>query len=83
MLVKHSNKIPELIKNLTGITDDMLQNNGICIIDALELLVHFIEDFSIVGYNISFDIDFINNQLSLIGKKPINNKSYDIMRYVK
>lgn len=36
-----------------------------------------------VGYNLDFDIKFINKALKTMGKPPLTNKKYDLLKYVK
>ena len=74
--------LPNQIKKLTGITETQLAN-GLVESLAIGRLVNFIGEDPIVGYNISFDIKFINEALKRQKKNPITNKTYDVMKYVK
>lgn len=63
-LVHFEGEIPLRIKNLTGITEDMLA-------DAPELediageVLEIVGNYAVVGHNINFDINFINQKLRM------------------
>lgn len=81
-LVKPSDSfdLSDFITDLTGITPEMIHNDGIDTESALHKLLDFVKDDLIVGYNVSFDINFIyDNVLNLFGAK-FNNNYIDIMR---
>lgn len=81
--IKIERKLPEEIKSLTRIDDEMLEEKGIPLKRALEEFIDFIGDTSILGYNVAFDIKFLNSSLEKEGLAKINNKVYDIMQFVK
>lgn len=82
-LVNYEGTLPKHIVSLTGITTDMLKKDGSDIAIVLKDFVDFLGDLDIIGYNIGFDIDFINIALSKSGLENLNNKRYDLMRFVK
>ena len=82
-LVNYEGTLPKHIVSLTGITTDMLKKDGSDIAVVLKDFVDFLDDLDIIGYNIGFDIDFINIALSKSGLENLNNKRYDLMRFVK
>ncbi|WP_243342566.1 type I-E CRISPR-associated endoribonuclease Cas2e [Anaerococcus sp. AGMB09787] len=82
-LIKTGQKIPEQIKTLTKIDDKILNREGQKIDQALEKFLDFIGDYPLVGYNLDFDIKFINKALKIMGKPPLTNKKYDLLKYVK
>lgn len=68
------NKIPKKVKELTGITDELLSEQGIGLKEAIESFIQFIGDSILLGYNITtfdnyaiaqacdkYQIDFSNN----------------------
>ena len=61
----------------------MLEEKGIPLKRALEEFIDFIGDTRILGYNVAFDIKFLNSSLEKEGLAKINNKVYDIMQFVK
>ena len=81
--IKIERKLPEEIKSLTRIDDEMLEEKGIPLKRALEEFIEFIGDTRILGYNVAFDIKFLNSSLEKEGLAKINNKVYDIMQFVK
>lgn len=81
-LIKQDIGLSEEIKNLTGISDKDLEN-GVDEKSAINDLIDFISEDILVGYNIDFDIKFLNQALKDQGRGKIANKTYDIMKYVK
>ncbi|WP_054252815.1 type I-E CRISPR-associated endoribonuclease Cas2e [Neofamilia massiliensis] len=82
-LIKIGKKLPKTITDLTGIRDADLEKNGQPLKNVLEEFKNFIKDLPLVGYNINFDIRFINKALESLEMDRISNKSYDLLRYVK
>ena len=82
-LIRSGKRIPEEITRLTGITEDMLQEGGVCPAEALEDLSNFIGTDVIVGYGAHFDIRFIQKAMDRINRPRIKNPVCDLMRYVK
>ena len=74
--------IPDEVCKLTGITDDMLRN-GHTLETSIRDLEAFIQGTVLVGYNISFDIRFINKALEKYCLEPIHNKTLELMREAK
>ncbi|WP_220728754.1 type I-E CRISPR-associated endoribonuclease Cas2e [Apilactobacillus xinyiensis] len=82
-LVQHAGSIPNSIQKLTGIDDTMISKNGYDISFVLKQFVEFIGNDTLVGYNVNFDIDFINNKLLSLKLDPIQNKYIDVLPLVK
>lgn len=82
-LIKYNKKLPLNITKLTGITNDLLAEQGEDLKDSLINFLDFIGDDILVGYNINFDIKFLNNNLDKMGLSRLNNKNYDLLKYVK
>lgn len=82
-LIKIDKAVPEEIIKLTGITDEILKREGVNISQGLEDLLKFIDGLPIVGYNVEFDIKFINKELLQLNKSKLINKHYDLMNYIK
>lgn len=81
-LIDIHKKIPDVIVKLTGITDDMI--DGACDLPlALNELLHFIGDLPLIGYNISFDVMFLNAARKKCGLTDISNRTVDLMKAVK
>lgn len=81
-LIRQEMNIPEKIRDLTGISDDDIKNGKDEQI-AINELIDFIGEDTLVGYNINFDIKFINEALKRQEKPKIKNMTYDVMKYVK
>ena len=75
--------IPRKIQELTGIDGQLLAENGKDIDSVLSEFVQFIEELTIVGYNIQFDIRFINKALKKMKQPKIKNKTIDLQKIVK
>lgn len=61
-LIVYSGTVPEMIKNMTGINEDMLKENGKDICDVLNGLFEFISGKTVFIYNSSFDIEFLRKE---------------------
>ena len=81
-LVKQERTIPEKIQELTGIREEEVQSGKDEKI-ALDEFMEWIGENIIVGYNVRFDIKFLNEALKRHGKGKLTNESYDVMQYVK
>lgn len=81
-VVKQEIDLSEKIRNLTGISYDEIKKGKDEKI-AINDLIDFIDENTILGYNINFDIKFINESLKRQGKSKVNNMTYDVMKFVK
>lgn len=75
-------KLSEKISNITGISDEDIKK-GKDEKSAINEFIDFIGEDTLVGYNINFDIKFINEALKRQEKPKIKNMTYDVMQYVK
>lgn len=82
-LVKIDKEIPENIIELTSLTTEYLDNNGVSLSEAMKDFIEFIEDIDIVGYGIDFDVMFLNESLVRLKQQPLMNKTFDLIRLVK
>ena len=69
-------KISEAAKKISGITEDFLKDKKTFEENHLKLL-SFIKNDILIIHNSDFDMGFLNNELSIIGKPPIKNKVID------
>lgn len=76
-LINPQIKIPENIVHLTGITDEMVKDKP-TIEEVLPKFEEFIEDAVLVAHNASFDVGFIRDKFSKIGKR-IDNPVLDTL----
>lgn len=82
-LIKINKKIPSHIVRLTSITDDLLLKKGKIIKDVLIELRKFIGSSVIIGYNIQFDISFINKACSDNNIEKFNNRLIDLLTLIR
>lgn len=81
-IININNQIPEMITKLTGITNEMVQS-GKKINTALLDFLNFIGDLPVVGYNLNFDVQFLNTALQQCGMPKLDNKQLDLLGIVK
>lgn len=81
-IIRQEINIPEKIRDLTGISDEDIKKGKVEEI-AINELIDFIGEDTLVGYNINFDIKFINEALNRQEKSKVKNMTYDVMKYVK
>ena len=74
--------IPDEVSKLTGITDEMLRN-GTILENSIRDLAVFIREAVLVGYNLSFDIRFLNKEFRKYSLEPVHNKTLDLMLEAK
>lgn len=82
-LISYEGTLPKHIVAMTGITTNMLKTDGKNVEVVLKNFKEFIGDLDIIGYNVSFDIEFINIALSKFELEKLENKRYDLMKFVK
>lgn len=82
-LIRQDYSLSESIVELTGITNELLIKEGVDLIGSLEEFVEFVQDHIIVGYNINFDMKFINSALNKVGQPILTNKTIDLLPIVK
>lgn len=82
-LIRINNSVPEKITQLTGITDQMINEHGVSLKSALLDLLSFVSNYHIYGYNISFDISFLNQAYKKLSLNTLENKVFDLKEKVK
>ena len=79
--VKPSKPISYFISNKTHITNEVLQQHGIDIHEALKKIKDYVKDLTLIAHNgIKFDYRFINNKLEQYGFEPLTNPIIDTMQ---
>ncbi|MDD4219593.1 MAG: type I-E CRISPR-associated endoribonuclease Cas2e [Sphaerochaetaceae bacterium] len=71
------------ISELTGITNETLANEGEDIEVVLSELLDFMGNSTIVGYNVKFDISFLNVALKKGGHEALTNKTACLLQEAK
>lgn len=80
-LVNPGCKIPTRVVELTGITDEMVQN-GMDREYAMEKLLKFIDGHILVGQNINFDYSFMK-QWAVNHKRPLEAEACDTLKIAR
>lgn len=78
-LIRPENEIDNYITELTGITQEMLEN-ALSGESVLVDFLNFIENDIIIGHNINFDINFLYDNSLLLFNKPVSNDFVDTLR---
>lgn len=78
-LIKSDVPLSEEIKELTGITDELLVQEGKEEKTVLSDFVSFVGDRDLICHNASFDINFIQARCSKLEIRPIRNKIIDTL----
>lgn len=81
-LVKPENPIDPFITQMTGITNEMLENAPL-LSDILPSFLDFIGNEILVGHNINFDVNFVYDACDSMGFSPFNNDFIDTMRLAR
>lgn len=81
-IVNYNGELSDIIRNLAGLKEEDFKK-GKDEKEAIEELLKFIDNSILIGYNLDFDIKFINAALKRIDLPKLQNKTYDIMKYVK
>ena len=78
-LINPHEPIPYFIRNLTGITDEMVYNAP----ELKEVLIkfkEFLKDDIIVGHNVNFDVNFLYDNFINVLNEPLTNNFVDTLR---
>lgn len=78
LLIQPGYALPEIITNITGITDELLEDKE-RIDTALPKFLTFIEDYPLIAHNSPFDIGFIYENIKRLNLKPIHNEVIDTL----
>ena len=81
-LIRTEVHLPDVVSNMTGITNNMLLE-GELLEDCIRDFATFIQGATLVGYNISFDIKFLNKALEYYSFAPIHNKTLELIHEAK
>lgn len=78
MFIKPPVALSAFTTNLTNITDDDLKD-ALPFDKACEEILEFIGDSVLVAHNASFDVNFLNDALVSVGRKPLDNPVIDTL----
>ena len=75
-------KISDEVVAVHGLTNDFLKDHG-SFEDQYKKFLEFIKNDVLIIHNAEFDLGFINNELKIIGKKPIKNDFIDTVQLAR
>lgn len=81
-LVRPSVPIPEFITQLTGITDQMVQDAP-DLDEAMTGMVPLLNDVILVGHNVAFDYQYLKNALEQSGYLPFTGRILDTIELLR
>ncbi len=81
-LIDIHKKIPDNIVRLTGITNDMIVGAK-DLQTVMKSFCEFLGHLPLVGYNVNFDLQFLNTALEKNGVPEIENRVIDLIKFVK
>jgi DNA polymerase III epsilon subunit family exonuclease len=73
-LVRPSKRVPKRITEITGITNEMVQSQGIELVEALNEFRDFIGNLPLVAFNAEFDDAFLRAACATISTDPFANE---------
>lgn len=79
LMVSREEPLPQAIAELTGITDDLLDSEGISPEDAIEALLEFAEDLPLVCHNAGFEQAFLNAACRRLDVELMENHFIDTL----
>ena len=79
LLVAYDGKLPYSIVKLTGITDEMLLEEGVPLVEAIDQYTAFAADRPIVCHNAPFDRGFLKAAFHGIGRELPDNRFVDTL----
>lgn len=78
LLIQPERRIPQYVQKLTGIVDDDVTDAPL-FPNVVEQILEFIEDVPLVGYNVGFDVSFLNTELERTGRPALLNHAIDLL----
>ena len=79
ILVKTEKGVPKVITELTGITEEILEEKGTVLSSAMERFCEFIGQSTIVGHNIAFDRSFLKEACRKTNRMNLKNSAKDTL----
>ena len=78
-LVRTEKVLPQAIADLTGISQAMLEKEGVPLSEALPAFLDFIGTEQLIGYNLTFDMAFLRTSCKAHGKPLPQNRCLDLL----
>lgn len=82
-LIKTNHPLSQGIAELTGLSNKILNAKGKDVSEALSTFENFIGKAEIIGYNVQFDLQFLNKTLDDHSFPILTNSYQDLLRIVK
>lgn len=82
-LIQSGKTVPENIVQLTGITNAMVEEKGLTEGEALEKVQALIGNNILVGYNVTFDLSFLQKLSERVGKNLVIKRTKDVMQLAR
>lgn len=82
ILINPEIKLPSVITQITGLTDEDLKDKE-TIDNALPKFISFIEDLTLIAHNSEFDLGFIEENIKRLGLEMITNKNIDTIEIAR
>ncbi|TDG77803.1 type I-E CRISPR-associated endoribonuclease Cas2e [Lactobacillus pasteurii] len=82
-LIKIQKEVSKEAQELTGLNREILDADGTEFEDIVDEFLEFIDGCVIVGFNVNFDIGFLNRYLILYNRDVVNQKVIDLQAIAK
>lgn len=82
LIKPENNKINDFIRDLTGISNDMIQTAPSFSKEVINF-DNFIQDQILIGHNVNFDINFLYDSYEKYYNKHLSNNFVDMLELVK
>ncbi len=82
-LINPHENIPYFIRNLTGITNEMVIRDGEELEEVLSSFKDFLQDDIIVGHNVNFDVNFLYDNFANTLNFPLTNDFVDTLKIAR
>jgi CRISPR-associated protein Cas2 len=79
LLVRPQKAITSQIEEITGISNAMLQKEGLKISLAMQQFIAFLRDLPVVSHNVDFDYSFLRKACAICNLPLLSNRSIDTL----
>lgn len=79
VLVRPQTPIKPMIEEITGISNVMLQKDGVQISEALQQFIAFLSGVPVVSHNLEFDLSFLRKACADCGLPQLRNRGIDTL----
>ena len=78
LLIQQAKPLPDEVKQLTGITDEMLKK-GLPLDKGLQTFLNFVGNDTLIGHHLAFDFSFLRAACRQCGMRPPRNRCEDTL----